>query len=66
MSKLWFCLNDKSRRILQQIAGKGWDPPQKYDRGIEIETKPESLDEMASIMEEAPNYTITGQGRSEK
>jgi len=54
-------LNEQSRkrwpRIYKAIKKRVWKPPEKDKRGIQCETKIESIEEIDKFMRQKPNPT---------
>ena len=67
MAKFWESLTEPGSEnwalLWETFMGKKWVPPEKGRRPISCESELESLPEMQEIMEEAPNYTISVEGR---
>jgi len=65
--KLWFMLTEEDKEKLAQIyknlTGKNLRLPLQDKQAIHCETKLESLQDIAKLMQQSPNYPIDAQGR---
>ena len=64
MTKLFYLLSDRGRVNFWKLCQAfGVNPQEQKEEEIHVEARVEDAEEMAKLMEEAPNYTISKQGR---